>query len=444
MIRQNLSISAISTRRCVATTWRWHCAKFHSNTQNQFNVEQDVEQKTTPQVPYRLVGRVPLGSQNMKELESDIILIQSKIRETVNVTPLVLHMDAFTCEKILTNDPTRHERKIVTIHEMQAERQEIKQAIQESKQESQILRQTLSKERQTAWKDRQAALKERQTAWKDRLAALKERQTASKEGQTASKERQTASKERQTAWKERQQSRHDEKDLLERTLKELELRVENLEDDKRRRHVGEVVNIREKLALLVLCHEINKQRKQQLDDPKDIKAMKEDRNSLAYEIDLYTTLEQMATHPGHFDICSITVFGETQNKIQELLTWDKDRECNVYNIFNEHGDAWHSQFANTCIEPFNKWLSAIHALKRTESAMLESPSSYLENPIQKQKDVIKEAIREWKETFLMDKSEGGMATRVCQKAIKKDYKDRGLIDRIEAALLKGVVLTGEY
>ena len=304
----------------------------------------------------------------MKELESDISLIQSKIRETVNVTPLVLHMDTFTCEKILTNDPTRHERKNVTIHELRAERQEFRREIQISRQ--------------------------------------------------------------------------DNKDLLERTLK-LELRIENLEDDKKRRHAGEVVNIRENLARLVLCHEINKQRKQQLDDPKDIKAMKEDRNSLAHEIDLYTTLEQMATHPGHFDICSITVFGETQNKIRELLTWDKDRECNAYNIFNEHGEAWHSQFADTCIEPFNKWLSAIHALKRTESAMLENPSSYLENPIQRQKDVIKEAIREWKETFLMDKSKGRMATRVCQKAIKNDYKNRGLIDRIEAALLKGVVLTGK-
>ncbi|ATZ54079.1 hypothetical protein BCIN_10g01010 [Botrytis cinerea B05.10] len=326
---------------------------------------------------------------------------------------------------------------------MQAERQEIKQAIQESKQERQILRQTLSKERQAAWIERQAARKERQ---KERQAAWKERQTASKERQAAwkerQKERQAASKERQTASKERQQLRHEKKALSERNLK-LEVRIENLEDDKKRRHAGEVVNIREKLARLVLCHKINKQRKQQLDDPKDIKAMKEDRNSLAHEIDLYTTLEQMATHPGHFDICSITVFGETQNKIRELLTWDEDRECNVYNIFNERGDAWHNQFANTCIEPFNKWLSAIYALKRTESAMLENPSSYLENSIQKQKDVIKESIREWKETFLMDKSKEGLATWVCQEAIKKDYKDRGLIDRIEAALLKRVVLTGK-
>ncbi|TEY80418.1 hypothetical protein BOTCAL_0038g00160 [Botryotinia calthae] len=261
------------------------------------------------------------------------------------------------------------------------------------------------------------------------------KQESKRERQESERERQNLWKEIRALWKGIQQLKHDNKGL--------KLRIENLEDDKKRRHAGEVVNIREKLARLVLIQEKDKQRKQQLDDPKDIKAMKEDRNPLAHEIDLYTTLEQMATHPDQFDICSITVFGETQDKIRELLAWDEDRECDVYNVFNERGEAWHNQFANTCIEPFNKWLSAIYALKLTKPAMLENPSFYLENPIQKQKDGIKKAIRKWKETFLMDKSQGGNATHVCQQAIRKDYEDRGLIDRIEAALLQGVVLIGK-
>ncbi|THV50495.1 hypothetical protein BGAL_0148g00190 [Botrytis galanthina] len=174
-------------------------------------------------------------------------------------------------------------------------------------------------------------------------------------------------------------------------------------------------------------------------DPKDMKDTKDVRNWFAHEIDLDTTFEQMALY-NQFDICSITVFGQTQNKIKELLTWDKDGECEVYNIFNEHGEAWHNQFANTCIEPFNKWLSAIYALKGTESAMLENPFSYFEARIQKQKDGIKEAIREWNETFMTDKSKRGESTRTCRKLIKKDYIDRGLMDQIRAALLRGVTL----
>ncbi|TGO57117.1 hypothetical protein BCON_0069g00110 [Botryotinia convoluta] len=380
----------MSTRRCIATTWRLHHVKFHNNAQSQSNLEQN----TATGIPYSLVGRVPLGPQNMKQLESgDISLMQSKIRENVNVTALVLHTDTFTDEKILTNDPTHHESKNLTIKEMLAKSDARMQKVE---QKNQILSEEIQQ------------LKYDNKTLKEEIRNLKE---------------------------DNQNLKYDNRNLKEE--------IQNLKDDKKRRHAGEVVNIRDRLAQLVLSSEENEQRKQQVHDQKDMKANKEVRNSLAHEINLDTTLEQMAIYPDQFDICSITVFGETQNKIRELLTWDKDRECKVYNIFNERGEAWHNQFAKTCIEPFNKWLSAIYALKETESAMLENPSSWFETHIQKQKDGIKEAIREWKETFIMDKSKRGKRTGTCRELIRKDYRDRGLMDHIRATLLHGVVLVKE-
>ncbi|KAF7948549.1 uncharacterized protein EAE97_003960 [Botrytis byssoidea] len=341
-------------RRCIVTASRLHHVKIHNNAPGQSNLEQN----TATQIPYSLVGRVPLAPQSMKQLESgDIGPMQSKVKGNVNFTALVLHRDTFTCERILTNDPTRHERTNLTLYEVLADLKELKQHKETSKEEFQTLK----------------------------------------------------------------------------------AKFQKVENDKRRRHAGEVVNMRDRLARLVLSAKEDKQRKLQVRDPKDMKDTKHDRNRFAHEIDLDTTLEQMALY-NQFDICSITVFGETQNNIKELLTWDKDGECEVYNIFNEHGAAWHHQFANTCIEPFNKWLSAIYALKEIESAMLENPSSYFEARIQKQKDGIKEAIREWKETFMTDNSKRGKRTRKCRELIRKDYTDRGLKDQIRAALLRGVTL----
>ncbi|TGO38089.1 hypothetical protein BHYA_0082g00320 [Botrytis hyacinthi] len=222
-------------------------------------------------------------------------------------------------------------------------------------------------------------------------------------------------------------------------IESLEIEIQKLKDDKKRRHAGEVINIRDNLAKLFLSSKQNKRRKQREHDPKDMKAIKEVRNQLAHEIDLDTTLEQIAIYPDQFDICSINVFGETQNKIREMLTWDKDRECRVYIIFNEHGEAWYIEFANTCIQPFKKWLSAMHTLKETESAMLENPFQHCETPIQEQKDRIKEAIREWNETFMMDKSKRGKSTKICPRLIKKDYQDRELMAVVRASLLRLVV-----
>ncbi|KAF7897096.1 hypothetical protein EAF00_005324 [Botryotinia globosa] len=301
----------------------------------------------------------------MKQLESgDIGSMQSKIKGNVDLTALVLHRDTFTCERILTNDPTRHERTNLTLHGVLADLKDLKQFKKTSTEEIRKLKQFKKTSTEEIWK---------------------------------------------------------------------------LKNDKKRRHAGEVVNMRDRLAELVLSAKENKQRKQQVHDPEDMKDTKDDRNRFAHQIDLDTTLEQMALY-NQFDICSITVFGETQNNIKELLTWDKDGECEVYNIFNEHGEAWHHQFANTCIEPFNKWLSAIYALKETESAMLENPFSYFEARIQKQKDGIKEAIRKWNETFMTDKSKRGKRTGEFRELIRKDYIDRGLMDQIRAALLRGVIL----
>ncbi|TGO59045.1 hypothetical protein BOTNAR_0170g00220 [Botryotinia narcissicola] len=375
MIRQNLLISAILTRRCIVTAPRLHHVKFHNNAPGQSNLEQN----TATTIPYSLVGRVPLAPQSIKQLESgDIGSTQSKIKGNVNFTALVLHRDTFTCERILTNDPTRHERTNLTLHGVLADLKELKQHKKTSTEEIRKLKQH-----------------------------------------------------KKTSTEEIRKLKKYEKTSTEETRK--------LKNDKKRRHAGEVVNMRDRLARLVLSTNENKQRKQQVHDPKDMKDTKDVRNQFAHEIDLNTTFEQMALY-NQFDICSITVFGETQNKIKELLTWDKDGECEVYNIFNERGEAWHNQFANTCIEPFNKWLSVIYALKETEPAMLENPFSYFEAHIQKQKDGIKEAIREWNETFMTDKSKRGKRTGKCRELIRKDYIDRGLMDQIRAALLCGVTL----
>ncbi|KAF7949204.1 hypothetical protein EAE96_008371 [Botrytis aclada] len=221
------------------------------------------------------------------------------------------------------------------------------------------------------------------------------------------------------------------------------MRIRKLENDKKRRYAGEVFYVRNQLARSVLSPEEFKQCKQQVHDLKDVSAIKEVRDHFAHEIDLDTTLEQIAAHPDQFEICSSSVFGETWNNIQELLTWDEDGECEVYNIFNQRGEAWHNQFANTCIVPFNKWLSAIYALKETESAILEKPSFSFTTRIQKQKGGIKEAIREWNETFMADKSKRGKKAGTCQELIRKDYTDRGLMDQIRATLLHGVVVVEE-
>ncbi|TGO09079.1 hypothetical protein BTUL_0180g00120 [Botrytis tulipae] len=406
MIRQNL---LIPTRRCI-TASRLHHVKFHNNAPGQSNLEQN----TATQIPYSLVGRVPLAPQSMKQLESgDIGSMQSKVKGNVNFTALVLHRDTFTCERILTNDPTRHERTNLTLHEVLADLKELKQHGKTSTEEIRKLK----KHEETSTEEIRKLKKHEETSTEEIRKLEKHEETPTEEIRKLEKHEETPKEKFQT----------------------LEEKFQKVENDKRRRHAGEVVNMRDQLARLVLSAKENKQRKQQVHDPKEMKDTKDDRNWFAHEIDLDTTFEQMALY-NQFDICSITVFGETQNKIKELLTWDKDGECEVYNIFNEHGAAWHNQFANTCIEPFNKWLSAIYALKEIESAMLENPFSYFEARIQKQKDGIKEAIREWKETFMTDKSKRGKRTRKCRELIRKDYTDRGLMDQIRAALLRGVTL----
>ncbi|THV49294.1 hypothetical protein BGAL_0202g00130 [Botrytis galanthina] len=231
-----------------------------------------------------------------------------------------------------------------------------------------------------------------------------------------------------------------ELDDIELSRHKLNAVIKKLEKYRDREYAGGVVCIRNRLAKMFLSSAQNAQRKQQIANPIDVRVNVCDQNALAYDVNLSTTINQADMHPDYFDICLDTVFGAPKDLINDLLKWDKTGEYQVYSILGDHGEAWHKGFANTCPNPFKTWLSSTVCLQKYETAISHDKSSDLESLIQNQKEQVKKSIQEWHSSYATDRSNYGKKRKECQKIIKEDYRDRGLITRIRENLFHGVNL----
>ena len=198
-------------------------------------------------------------------------------------------------------------------------------------------------------------------------------------------------------------------------------------------HAG-VISIRNQLVHVFLSST------QQLDNPIDIPVSVAYQDELYDHINLVTTINKADLYPAYFDICVDTVFGAPKNLISRLLEWDKTREYQVYRIFGDHGETWHRGFANTCPKPFKTWLSSIICLEKYGSAISNNPPPDLEILIQDQKEQVKNAIQEWRETYTNDRANWGEKRAECQKIIEEDYVERELIPRIKEGLFHDIEL----
>ncbi|TEY81057.1 hypothetical protein BOTCAL_0035g00010 [Botryotinia calthae] len=259
---------------------------------------------------FKLFGKGPLKS------------IKPKVKEQVDRMELVRHADAITQEKIITNNPTLHDKNNLTfkgrIERMEADIKELKRALEES--------------------------------------------TRSLEG-----------------W--------------DRVLNQ---RVEMLERDNRKRYIGETVNMRNRLIQMTL-HNVRLQ--WQKHDPEWMATARKERNHLAHETDLGAVMTLAHEDPEFFDFLFDTIYGVPKKEIKLLFDTEETGGNQVYKILDERGSAFHNHFANTCVKPFNAWLSAVRDLQDIKSASVNKSSSDHESSVRKQKAKIQKSIREWDAAF---------------------------------------------
>ncbi|KAF5870374.1 uncharacterized protein Bfra_009758 [Botrytis fragariae] len=324
---------------------------------------QDSQRKQTDAI-YHLLGSISLNDEDIKLFGEDCVeSIKPKVKKQVDMMKLVGHRDTLTHEKIITNNPSLHEKKNLTfketLEEMRADTKETKRVLDQTIESLEIEKMKI-------------------------------------EG-------------------------------LEREKIKIERKIERLEREKVSRYEGETANMRRQLWIIACT---KKDPKQQIPEPMWMKSARKRRNHLAHQTDLETVMKLADDYPKVYDILLETVYGVPKNEIKLLLDADKTGGNQVYNILNDRGSAFHNRYANTCVEPFNLWLSAVRSLQETQSATAKKPSSDYESCVQKQKAEVQKSIREWDAAFKVDKLKRDTKTKKCQRMIYKDYEDRDLFPRI--------------
>ncbi|TGO31452.1 hypothetical protein BHYA_0760g00010 [Botrytis hyacinthi] len=298
-------------------------------------------------VPYHLVGSIHLSHEDIGLFgKGRFESISPKLKEQVDVMKLVEHRDTITHEKMITNNPSLHEKKNLAfeknIKRMKADIEELKR-------------------------------------------------------------------------------------VLNQTIESLEREKMKTEIEKASRYEGETVNMRKKLWIMMCIMEASKQK---ISEPPWMKIYRKKRNQSAHLTDLETMMKLADKYPDYFDILLDAIYGAPKNGIKVLIDADKTGGNQVYRILSDRGSAFHNHYANTCIKPFNLWLSALHGLRNIQSATADKSFSDHESCVQKQKAEVQKLIREWDAAFDVDKSKWDTNTRKCREMIYTDYKDRDLLPRL--------------
>ncbi|TGO43535.1 hypothetical protein BOTNAR_2744g00010 [Botryotinia narcissicola] len=223
-----------------------------------------------------------------------------------------------------------------------------------------------------------------------------------------------------------EESRRDLNQVMER-LDLCLLKTERLEIEKASRYEGETINMRKKLWKMACIMESTRQK---ISVPSWMENIRKRRNQSAHLTDLATVMKLADKYPDYFDILLDTIYGASKSEIKLLICADKTGENQVYRILNDRGSAFHNQYANTCIKPFNFWLSAVRGLQNIQSATADKSSSVHESCVQKQKAEVQKLIREWDAAFDVDKLKWDTNTEKCRELIYSDYRDRDLLPRM--------------
>ncbi|KAM0133713.1 hypothetical protein ACHAP3_005841 [Botrytis cinerea] len=224
----------------------------------------------------------------------------------------------------------------------------------------------------------------------------------------------------------------ESKRVSDQTIERLERDKKKTYREKKQRYIGETVNMRNRLIQMTSSR-LHLQQQQQ-NEPKWMADARKERNYSAHETDLNTVLMLAHENPGFFDILFDTIYGVPKNEIKLLLDADKTGENQVYNILDDRGSAFHNHYANTCVKPFNSWLSAVRDLQDIQSATMNKASSDHEIYVRKQKSEVKKLVREWDAAFKVDEAKRDTKTKECQKIIWEDYLDRGLPPLIKESI----------
>lgn len=215
--------------------------------------------------------------------------------------------------------------------------------------------------------------------------------------------------------------------------------IERLERDKKKTYrekkqgyIGETVSMRNRLIRMTSSRVPLQQ--QQQNEPKWMAIARKKRNYSAHEPDLNTVLMLACEYPDFFDILFDTIYGVPKNETKLLLDADKTGENQVYNILDDRGSAFHNHYADTCVKPFNSWLSAVRGLQDIQSATMNKASSDHKSCVRKQKSEVQKLVREWDTAFKEDEAKRDTGNKKCQKIIWEDYLDRGLLPLIKESI----------
>lgn len=228
-------------------------------------------------------------------------------------------------------------------------------------------------------------------------------------------------------------------DWMEADIKELkrvsaELKREKVKTyrEKKQGYIGETVSMRNRLIRMTSSRVPLQQ--QQQNEPKWMVIARKKRNYSAHEPDLNTVLMLACEYPEFFDILFDTIYGVPKNETKLLLDADKTGENQVYNILDDRGSAFHNHYADTCVKPFNSWLSAVRGLQDIQSTTMNKASSGHKICVRKQKSEVQKLVREWDAAFKEDEAKRDTGTKKCQKIIWEDYLDRGLLPLIKESI----------
>ncbi|KAF7890916.1 uncharacterized protein EAF01_010725 [Botrytis porri] len=335
----------------------------------------EYRQRKQTDVVYHLLGNIPLNNEDIELFgKGTFKSIKPKVKEQVDMMELVGHRDTITHEKIITNNPSLHEKKNLMFEErvkdMKADIEELKRTSEGSKRTSEELKR-----------------------------ALEEWKRASEESKIVAEESKIVA----------------------------DQRIEMLEREKQKRYEGETANMRKQLWRMVFA---KKEHKQKISEPEWMKIARKGRNHLAHQTDLGAVMKLADDHPEFYDILLDTMYGVPKHEIKLLLEADKAGENQVYNILNDRGTAFHNRYANACVEPFNSWLSAVRSLRDIQSATTKKSFFDYESCVQKQRAEVRKSIRKWDAAFKVDKLKRDNRTKKCQEIIYKDYEDRNLLPLI--------------
>ncbi|KAF7916430.1 uncharacterized protein EAE98_010729 [Botrytis deweyae] len=316
---------------------------------------------------------------------------------------LVGHRDTITHEKIITNNPSLHEKKNLTfdekMKELKADFGELKRALEadigELKRASEADIRDLKGEKVRT--ERLERVLETEKVKTERLERVLETEKVKTE-------------------------------RLERVLETEKVKTERLERDKMLRYEGETVNMRKRLWEMTRD---NTDSTQKIYESTSMKTARKQRSRSAHQTDLDTVMKLADKDPQSYDILLDAIYGASKKDIKLLIDADKTGGNQVYNILNDRGSAFHNHYANTCIKPFNLWLSVVRGLQSIQSNTANKPSSDHESCVRTQKAKVQESIREWDAALEVDKSKRDTNTKTCQREILKDYEDRDLIPYIQ-------------